>query len=199
MCIRDRATVTHLGDNINLKGNLFNFSNVIYFLAEQAGVFGPVLFVVLVASIIKLLRGNSTNTEKWLLCYILPILLIVTLQAFLSRANANWAAVAYVGATTLVSGWLISKGKNLIIYISTALHFLVLFILALYFLDLPGIEPPLKSDPLRKLRAWDQTSEQVAKFMNKYPGHKLLTDDRKTMASLIYGLRAEKYLSLIHI
>ena len=77
------ATVTHLGDNINLKGNLFNFSNAIYFLAEQAGVFGPVLFVVLVASIIKLLRGKSTNTEKWLLCYILPILLIVTLQAFL--------------------------------------------------------------------------------------------------------------------
>ena len=191
------ATVTHLGDNINLKGNLFNFSNAIYFLAEQAGVFGPVLFVVLVASIIKLLRGKSTNTEKWLLCYILPILLIVTLQAFLSRANANWAAVAYVGATTLVSGWLISNRKNLIIYISTALHFLVLFILAIYFLDLPGIEPPLKSDPLRKLRAWDKTSEHVAKFMNKYPGHKLLTDDRKTMASLIYGLRAEKYRPLI--
>ena len=67
----DWATVTHLGDNINLKGNLFNFSNAIYFLAEQAGVFGPVLFVVLVASIIKLLRGKSTNTEKWLLCYII--------------------------------------------------------------------------------------------------------------------------------
>ncbi|GIR53741.1 MAG: hypothetical protein CM15mP62_12120 [Rhodospirillaceae bacterium] len=97
----------------------------------------------------------------------------------------------------LVSGWLISNRKNLIIYASTALHFLVLFILAIYFLDLPGIEPPLKSDPLRKLRAWDQTSEHVAKFMNKYPGHILLTDDRKTMASLIYGLRAEKYRPLI--
>ena len=40
------ATVTHLGDNINLKGNLFNLGNAASFLAEQAGVFGPILFGV---------------------------------------------------------------------------------------------------------------------------------------------------------
>ncbi|MEC9099811.1 MAG: glycosyltransferase family 39 protein [Pseudomonadota bacterium] len=191
------ATVTHLGDNINLKGNLFNLGNAASFLAEQAGVFGPILFGVLIASVIKLLRNKSTDAEKWLLCYILPIVMIVTLQAFLSRANANWAAVAYVSATALVSGWLVSRAKNWILYTSTALHSLVLVFLAIYFLNLPGIEPPLKSDPLRKLRGWDKTSQQVAEVMGKYPGHTLLTDDRKVMAALIYGLRQEVYKPLI--
>ena len=132
------ATVTHLGDNINLKGNLFNLGNAASFLAEQAGVFGPILFGVLIASVIKLLRNKSTDAEKWLLCYILPIVMIVTLQAFLSRANANWARlVAYVSATALVSGWLISRAKDWILYTSTALHSLVLVFLAIYFLNLP--------------------------------------------------------------
>jgi hypothetical protein len=45
---------------------LFNLGNAASFLAEQAGVFGPILFGVLIASVITLLRNKSTDAEKWL-------------------------------------------------------------------------------------------------------------------------------------
>ena len=187
------ATVVHLGDNVNFKGELFNFKNAVSFLGEQIGVFGPILFCILLFCTAKLIARKSCLHETWLLCYVLPILVIVTLQAFLSRANANWAATAYVAGAPLVTGWIVSNGPKWILWISSLLHIVVMGVLATYFLGLPGIEPPLKSDPLRKLRGWQETVQKVMTTMSNYPDYILLTDDRKVMASLIYGLRNTKY------
>ena len=188
------VTVTHVGDNINLKGQLFNLQQLISFLGEQFGVFGPILFCVLIFFIILLLKGQIEKREAWLLCFILPILGIVTVQSFLSRANANWAATAYVGATILVTGWLVANHRRWILKVSISLHFITMGAITFYFLSLPGYYPPLKSDPLRKLRGWSELSQKLSNTMHNYPNHILLTDDRKTMASLLYGLRGKPYL-----
>ena len=187
------ATVAHLGDNINLRGELFNIKNTASFLAEQIGIFGPILFCIMLLCTAKSIIGKSAPHETWLLCYVLPIIGIVTVQAFLSRANANWAATAYIAGTILVTGWLIRNGPKWILWISSILHILVMGTVVTYFLGVAGIEPPLKSDPLRKLRGWPETAQKVVTTMSNYPNHILLTDDRKVMASLIYGLRNTRY------
>ena len=187
------VTVTHVGDNANLKGALFNLDEMVDFLGEQIGVFGPILFGVLLWRIVALFRGRPDPREGWLLAYTLPILAIVTMQAFLSRANANWAATAYVAATILVAGWAVTTGRLWVAKISVTLHASAAIVLAVFFLNLPGVEPPLKSDPLRKLRGWPETAAQVAKAMRDHPGRILLIDDRKVMASLLYGLRDQPW------
>jgi len=53
------------------------------------------------------MRGAHGRAFVYLLAMALPALTIVTLQAFISRANANWAATAYPGATVLVCAWLL--------------------------------------------------------------------------------------------
>ena len=42
-----------------------------------------------------------------LLCFTLPPLVIVTAQAFISRANANWSGAGYLAGAILVAAWLI--------------------------------------------------------------------------------------------
>jgi hypothetical protein len=42
-----------------------------------------------------------------LLCFALPPLATVAAQAFVSRANANWAGAAYVAGSVLVAAWLL--------------------------------------------------------------------------------------------
>ena len=102
-------TVIHTADNANLGADLFNFENAIDFLANQMSVFGPVGFLTLLIGMF-VLRGQAGATEyqkeRWLLCFILPVLLIIFVQSIVSRAHANWAATAYPAASILVAAWL---------------------------------------------------------------------------------------------
>jgi 4-amino-4-deoxy-L-arabinose transferase-like glycosyltransferase len=183
------VTVTHVGQNANLGGPLFHPSEAVTFLGEQAGVFGPLLLAALAWRVIQLIRGRADRREGWLFCFCLPILAIVTVQGFLSRANANWAATAYVAATVLIAGWAVARARLWLAKTSVALHAVAAIVVAVFFIDLPGIEPPVKSDPLRRMRAWPETADRIISALEKHPGRVLLTDDRKTMASLLYQLR----------
>lgn len=191
------ATVAHVGQNANLGGPLFHLDEAATFLGEQAGVFGPLLLMILAWRIVQLIRGQVDRREAWLFCFCLPVLLIVTAQAFLSRANANWAATAYISATILVAGWTVSNARLWLAKISVGLHAAAALALAVFFLDLPGIEPPLKSDPLRRMRAWEETAAPIIRAMESDPERILLTDDRKTMASLLYQLRNTPFRPLM--
>jgi 4-amino-4-deoxy-L-arabinose transferase-like glycosyltransferase len=108
-------TVSHTADNANWKsGSMFNPSSLFKFWGDQFGVFGPVPFLILLIGITGLIwrsgpilqRNINPDHQSALLglfALSLPPLIIVTVQAFLSRANANWAASAYVPASLLVA------------------------------------------------------------------------------------------------
>ena len=108
-------TVKHTADNANLGAELFNIENAIDFLANQMSIFGPVGFLTLVIGMF-VLRGQAGATqyqkERWLLCFILPVLVIIFGQSILSRAHANWAATAYPAASVLVAAWLTRAGAS---------------------------------------------------------------------------------------
>ena len=183
------VTFTHVKDNTNLKGDLFHFGKMLEFVGSQAGVFGPVLFVALLWRLAVLRRDPAAQTEKLLLCFSLPVLLIITGQSFLSRANANWAATAYVAATILVVSWLLQRDRLKLVVTGIGINLTAAAVLGFFFLDLPGVDVPLKKDPLRRLRAWDQVAEQLRPVLAAHPDAIWLTEDRKTMASLLYALR----------
>lgn len=101
-------TVGHTVDNANLSGTLFNFENVLRFLIDQMGVFGPISFVFLLVGILFAIRSLSKtgfDKDHWLLCFVVPVLTIVCIQAVVSRANANWAATAYPAASIIIAAW----------------------------------------------------------------------------------------------
>ena len=183
------VTFTHLKDNSNLKGDLFHFSKMLQFVGSQAGVFGPILFVALLWRLAILRRDPAAQTEKLLLCFSLPVLLIITGQSFLSRANANWAATAYVAATILIVSWLVQRYRLKLVITGIGINVTAAAVLGFFFLDLPGVDVPLKNDPLRRLRAWDQVADQLRPVLAAHPDAIWLTEDRKTMASLLYALR----------
>ena len=124
-------TVKHTADNANLGDELFNFENAIDFLANQMAIFGPVGFLTLVIGMF-VLRGQAGATqyqkERWLLCFILPVLVIIFVQSVVSRAHANWAATAYPAASILVAAWLARAGASKMMWIAiAATTFLIAF------------------------------------------------------------------------
>lgn len=103
------ATLAHTAE-VNAKwsaGSLVHPGKLAEFLIGQLGVFGPIPFAALVAgAVLAARRRELSQADRLLLCLVLPPILIVTVQAFLSRAHAHWAATAYLPGSVLAAAWL---------------------------------------------------------------------------------------------
>ena len=118
----DFKTVSHTVDNANLGGELINPENALTFLIDQLGVFGPVSFLALIFGlfVVRSQDEGLMGRDRWLLCFTLPVLIIILGQAVLSRANANWAATAYPAASVLVAAWLVRARRNRNLWLAVA-------------------------------------------------------------------------------
>lgn len=166
------ATVQHTAANANWgEGHqLFNFAELGDFLASQFGTFGPIPFAVLIGgSILLAWRRRLQPADILLLCFAAPPLLIVTGQAFISRANANWAAAGYVPAIILVAGWMIrwrARGwliAALAIQAAVAVVFLAC-VLNQDFADRVGL-----SNSFKRAKGWEQLTEQIGERALREP------------------------------
>ena len=186
------ATVGHTADNVHWQGVVLHFNELGDFLGAQFGVFGPVLFVVLLLVIPRSRRACQALSEpaRLLLAFSLPILLIISIQAILSRANANWAATAYPAAAILVTSVLLAQTRRRWwLWGSIALHMIVAA--GLYGAVLmPGATArALGRDPFQDLSGWDQVAYQVTDRMKAENLSVLLMDNRMMIASMAYALR----------
>lgn len=108
----DLTTVSHTMDNVGWvkeagPGGALHPGRALGFVAEQAGVVGPVIFLAFLWALARCLgraapAGVPGRRDLAALALIaLPPLLIVTFQALMSRAYANWALAAYFAAIPL--------------------------------------------------------------------------------------------------
>lgn len=188
--VHDFATVGHLGDNANLKGELFRLDHAGAFLGQQLGVFGPIPFLVLLWRSVAWARGRATAAERYLLAIALPPLLVVTTQAFLSRANANWAVTAYPTAAVLVALWLTEPGRarawrlwTVGPHLAASLGFLLL--IAAW----PTLALPYASKGFARLAGWQPMAQQLRPILDRDASLPVLMSDRMVMAALLYYLR----------
>jgi 4-amino-4-deoxy-L-arabinose transferase-like glycosyltransferase len=208
------ASYHHTGENANLDhGNLFNLDQLGEFIASQFGVFGPFLFGALLVLLLwrarRALSDHAAAGNGWdlaegrrlLIALSLPPLLLICVQAFLSRANANWAATAYVAATPLVVGWLLSVGKPWRHLLTASLVLNLVASLALYDLEAlahkAGVSEPARYDLQKRVRGWDEGGAWVRELKHQNPGLSLLYVDRKVMASMLYYAQPEGWDSVI--
>ena len=180
----DFATVSHTAANANWGGPLFNPGELFSFILDQFGVFGPISFAVLIMAAGAALRTGLVSREErprlLLVGFILPALIIVALQAFISRAHANWAVSAYVAGTILISvyfttgpGW-----RRLALYGAVGFHLLA----GSVFMALAA-SPALSdaaglSNAFKRVREWPATVEALADAAERAPADYLVFDNR---------------------
>jgi 4-amino-4-deoxy-L-arabinose transferase-like glycosyltransferase len=179
-------TVAHTASNAGWSGKLFHPAELGEFLVGQLGVFGPIPFVALVVIGIAALRRKGEPADGLLWCFVLPPLLIVTLQALISKANANWAAAAYVPACALVAGVLLRRGagwlKTAVVVQALIATLLIAVAVSSALADRLGF-----SNGLKRARGWEETANRIGARLDREAGlTAIAVDDRFLFNALAY-------------
>ena len=194
----DFATVNHTVDNANLGGELFNPENALSWFADQLGMFGPVSFLALLAGLFlfRTRRGEEASRERWLLCFIVPVLLFILGQAIVSRAHANWTATAYPGAALLVAIWF-SRGAAITLWSSLGVNVLV----AAMFMSMTLLPPATTTglgldNAMKRTRGWETSATQIFAEAERLGATAVLVDEREAWHGLDFYNR-DRSLPLI--
>jgi len=188
----------HTEDNANLEGDLFHPGRMFEFLGGQFGVFGPILFGWLFMLLLRLKSLKKSENLYLLWWFIVPFFMLILTISLLSRAHANWSAPMYVASTVLVIAWLIMHNKRGWLYTAIGVN-IFLGVIFYHYHDITkvlGIELTKKTDPYKRVLGWRELGKEVENIMQKYPDAKLLSDDRKTMAELIYYIHPHPFDAL---
>jgi 4-amino-4-deoxy-L-arabinose transferase-like glycosyltransferase len=181
------STVAHTAENANWAAERFNPGELLSFAGAQLAVFGPIPFLLLLlAPAILLTRGRLGREDRALLCLALPPLAIVAVQAFISRANANWAVAAYAPASVLVAAWLVRwrarglAGATVLLQGALAAVFLAAVASSTLSTRL-GLDNSLK-----RARGWDEMSRALAARVQGGDWTAVTVDDRFLFNALAY-------------
>jgi 4-amino-4-deoxy-L-arabinose transferase-like glycosyltransferase len=187
-------TFQHTAENVNLGADWLHPGRALEFLGAQFGVFGPVLFTALIAGIgfwRGRTDGDGTRLALGAFCY--PVIALLLIQALLSRANANWAATAYVAGTVYATQRLLApsptgRGRVRLLRFSLGLHVAAALALYLVLAAVPAVAVPgLGAKPVAaRLHGWGDLGARVAAHLAAEPGSVLVSEYRQLLAILIY-------------
>lgn len=188
-------TVGHTADNANWGEELLNPENGFKFFFDQFAVFGPLSFLLLLSFFgLSIFRRKAIT--QWadrriavLACFVIPPLLIILVQAFISRAHANWAATAYPAACLILAIWATSVGgwvrKILIGGFALSMVVGVIFT-TLVVLPVETQIQVMGGNATKRLRGWPETTQQVKALASEYNASAVIVDEREIWHGLDY-------------
>jgi len=191
--VNDFATVSHTADNANLAGAGFDPLNVFTYLQDQAAVFGPITLLLLIAGFFVLAGRKDrdmTAREFWLMCFIVPPLLVIMAQEIMSRAHANWAASAYPGACVLLAAWGDRAFGRLKVSPVLKAGLAINAVVGLLFTAIwvaPGLADATNaSSAMKGVRGWRETTDALVARAHELKASAIVVDDRELWHALDY-------------
>ncbi|MDD5035404.1 MAG: glycosyltransferase family 39 protein [Methylococcaceae bacterium] len=193
------VSFSHTAEIAKLDQALFHPEKLAEFLGGQFLVFGPVFMAVLLLLYGRGHRLLPPTSHRFLLGFSGVIVLGYCLQALLSRANLNWAVAGYVAATPVVVAFLLRRQMRRLLHWGIAVNLLIG--IAGYheraLAKLAGVELSYQTDIFAQMTGWKELAGRLEQIMGQYPESRLLADDRRVLAELIYYVRPHPYDALI--
>ncbi|PCK08113.1 MAG: hypothetical protein COA42_10720 [Alteromonadaceae bacterium] len=189
--VNDFVSFRHTQDIAKLSESLINPLALLTFWLSQIAVFGVFWLGVFVWHW-RLIYESSLIRQHilFLSCIIVPLFLLVSVQALLSRAFANWAGPIVIGASILLAMACVKLKRKVVM---TALV-LQLFLLSIFnhwpqILQALDIEQHKKNSPYTRILGWRELSQQLHISLNIDSETQLLSDSRKLLAYLGFHAR----------
>lgn len=187
-------TLEHTAANASWDtADLLHPGELLSFIGSQFGVLGPVPFAALTIGLVALAwRRRAQPAEVLLICLLAPPLLLVAMQALLSRANANWAAAFLPAGAILAARWLgvpqRSARAGLLMALSSQTA--VQAVVAVALVSPSAADALGLANGLKRARGWAATAVAVRSRVVQEGGSARLTalavDDRFVFNALRY-------------
>ncbi len=177
------TTISHTVDNVGWVRQdnplaALNFASAPEFILSQFAVTGPVIFAAVLLAIRKLPIQAA---------FILPPLLVVTVQALLGTAQANWAVAAYFAGIPLAIGLLQSRPRWLTASFALNAVFCISLPLLTIFTGIQWQGAPLIERQLGRAAM----SRQIIAIAHAQDDPPILADNRSVLADLFYTGQSE--------
>lgn len=185
-------TFSHTGENISGGGLTFDPASFLEFFGSQFAVAGPILFAALFYMLAKRRRSDTPSADRLLLFFSLPILVLLSLQAFQSSANYNWAATAYPALIIVTTAILMDRARwqwvrwNLIICFALAG---IMLAGALAALTVRPDHPVIARTNLEDMFGWAEHADELSKRLDRLEADTIITVGRRYAAGFSYYLR----------
>ena len=196
----DFATVSHTAANANIKENLFHPIEFLEFFISQFGVFGPLTMALLLLGCYAGLRGRLSKRTQVLCIFTALPLLVISAEALLSRANANWAVSAYISGAIITAHfglqfWERWLKRGVAINVFAGIVFCILALAPTLVNAVGG------ANSVKRVRGWPETQTLLTSVVKL--GHKgqnfqaIATDNRLVFFDLLYyGIETDTGLPL---
>ncbi len=182
----DLTTVSHTMDNVGwLRADdpmaRLSVGRALEFLASQFAVFGPLVGVALIGGLVR--RGAA----RPLWPFVLPALIVVTGQAMLEKAYANWAVSAFFAGTIIAVGFLVTRPRLMALSIAiNGVICVALPVLAVFPQTTFGRDAPL----LQRYLGRADLSRQIIAAAQQAGNVPVVARNRQVLADLFYTGRA---------
>ena len=186
------VTFKHTGDNARGNGLMFSLPQVAGFVASQFAVMGFITFGVFLALLVRPRHYLRNADLRMLMAFALPPVAIIAVVAFLTHANANWAAPSAVAMTILATAVLVIDNRRGWLIASIVIGLVVQGALLVgdHIADrvtIPGIR---NGDVYARTMGWHRLGDDVSAAAKAHGAHGIAADTRDLVSSLIYYTRA---------
>jgi lipid A galacturonosyltransferase RgtD len=184
--VRHTQDIAHWSDlGIKLNGGLEFFS-------AQFGVVGPIVFFAMLWAIWNMIRGRSEPREKMLVWLSMPVVLLITLQATVAKAYANWGVTAYVAGIVLAV-WLLYRLWPRGLRISLTINGVACLLFPFAAIFSHQFVLPNGKEVMQRYLGRAEVSRQAADLAAQAGTGIIVTDNRDMVADLFHTLRDAPY------
>ncbi len=179
--------VAHTVANAGWARARFGFSGLGVFAAGQFIVFGPLTMAALLGAFWRAAREKQrSGGELLLMAFCAPPLVLILAQAFISVANANWAAAAYVAGTPLAVQELRRWGARWPLWSSFAANSLVMIVLWIALVAPPFADMIGAGNVFKRLEGWKTFGGIVTAEAARTHYDYVVSENRSLVAELLY-------------
>ena len=180
-------TVAHTESNADWGHARYSLIDTVEFLAGQFGVFGPVLFAGLLFAFWRLWRRPERSEAGLILAaFCAPALALITIQSFISEANANWAATAYVAAVPLSVAALLGFWRGRALWWSFAIDGLAMVLLWIILISPPLADRLGLGNAFKREEGWRVLGQAVTAQAHQVRYDNIVAANRSIMAEILY-------------
>jgi len=143
---------------------------------------------VLLIVCVRMFKPEIGRADRLMLCFAIPTLALVTATAFVTRANGNWAAPAFISANILVAAVLVRRAAWSWIALSIAIGVAAQIALIAGDANARRVSIPwlAKPDVYARTMGWRSLGEEVDRLARATGAKTIAAQQRDIVASLLY-------------